>query len=505
MALYAFVALGNPYAGLQADDAIYLLMADIYSPWRAADADVYAHVRAHSQLPPLLPLMLGWVGAGTDALEPARLAVAAFMAAAVALYFRWCVMLGAPRTDAAILTATFALLPVTVIHVSDVWSEGLYLALSLLSLLALRHAAETGYRPVAALACGFLVALAIAARTAGVALLPVLVVASVRGPWRRTVWLWAGFVVCELALTTIDMGRGGTSYTDLLTARYAAAPLDALSAQLSAGVPAAWSALGYDMFGWRAPGALQLVLLILFAALVAIGLAAGLRRAEPAAIYVAVYVGIVVLWPFAHLMDRFLLPAVPFLLWFAYCGAGVAAGATRRTTRGLGARVAIVAIAAAAAPNALATAGQLFTPMPDARFESFRRTRYWLDATRSDASRPFAVLHALHTATGTLGEHVPPGECIHTRITQLVLLNAKRVAWPFVAEARLRAGDPGPCRYHYVTAETQRAPFYPLALIESRVDVVAVHRADVTGATERPVVGLLLRRRSPAAPPAAGD
>ncbi len=84
--LYLLLALRNPHVGFLADDALYLLMADAYSPWRDAVGPVYDHLRRYCHLPPFYPL----------ALAPARIATAAFMAVAWLGCYAWLVSSGVP-------------------------------------------------------------------------------------------------------------------------------------------------------------------------------------------------------------------------------------------------------------------------------------------------------------------------------------------------------------------------------------------------------------------------
>ena len=50
--VYAWLGLSNPHVGLLADDALYLLMAELYSPYRDAVGAVSEHVRRYSHLRP---------------------------------------------------------------------------------------------------------------------------------------------------------------------------------------------------------------------------------------------------------------------------------------------------------------------------------------------------------------------------------------------------------------------------------------------------------------------
>lgn len=139
-ALYVSLGVGNPYVGFLADDGLYLLMADILAPGGTPDLPVYTHVRAHSQLPPLFPLALGLAGGGTQNLAAARILVALAMLVAVVVYYCWLRRMNLSRCVGGGLATLFALMPITLIHTVDLWSEGMYIALSLGALMSLDHA-----------------------------------------------------------------------------------------------------------------------------------------------------------------------------------------------------------------------------------------------------------------------------------------------------------------------------------------------------------------------------
>ena len=52
--------------GFLSDDAVYLLIADIYSPWRTASSPMLEFVRGENYFPPLYPLTMALLGVNTD-------------------------------------------------------------------------------------------------------------------------------------------------------------------------------------------------------------------------------------------------------------------------------------------------------------------------------------------------------------------------------------------------------------------------------------------------------
>lgn len=101
--LYAWLATRNTRVGFLADDALYLLMAEMYSPYRDALGALYEHVWQYSHLPPFYPWLLALAGAGPDQLQPARLANAGCMTLAWLVYHGWLRARGVPWATATAL------------------------------------------------------------------------------------------------------------------------------------------------------------------------------------------------------------------------------------------------------------------------------------------------------------------------------------------------------------------------------------------------------------------
>ncbi|HJP35037.1 MAG TPA: hypothetical protein QF901_03540, partial [Gammaproteobacteria bacterium] len=246
-AIYCYLGLHNPYVGFQADDALYLLMADVYSPYFEATLPVYDHVRRYSQLPTLFPLLLGLLGAGTDNLPAARLGVAGFMVLAHLLFYLWLRSLAVPRKDALPIVALHSLLPITLIHVSDLWSEGLYLCFTFLALLAFRYAQSNRLSVVSSVWAGLVVGCAIATRTVGVAFVPALLLVCYRGTFKGAALACAALAVFLALIANLGMGDAGHSYTDLLISSFSEDTAARVYAQLATAASTAWHGFAYDL------------------------------------------------------------------------------------------------------------------------------------------------------------------------------------------------------------------------------------------------------------------
>lgn len=131
-------------AGQVGDDAIYLLLADYFSPYDSAARAGAAFIMNFKKFPPLYPALLAIAGAGSKHILMAHLVTTLCLIIAVALYWWWLVKEGVDRYFALLISGLFLSLPATMILALDLWSEHLYLALTLLSLHLAHHARTTG-------------------------------------------------------------------------------------------------------------------------------------------------------------------------------------------------------------------------------------------------------------------------------------------------------------------------------------------------------------------------
>jgi len=510
-AVYAWLARGNPQVGFLADDALYLMMADIYSPYREATGAAYDHVRQYSHLPPIFSLLLAVAGAGVEQLSAARLVSAVCMAAAWALYLWWLHRAGVPRLTALLLAGFGAWTPATLIYTVDLWSEGLYVALVMVCLLLMQiveprvadadRMLSMSRGPVAGsslpvlLALGVTLTLVVATRSIGVALLPALLLTLRARGLRAVAVVAVAAVATRLALSPFELGAAAPSYRGMFAQSYSAEPVAALWRQVSSVLADLPAAMVYDLFQWREPGVWQLVALALPGVACSLGFGRELLAVRPMALYALGYFAIVLVWPFPGQTDRFLYPLLPCVLWFAW------RGTTLIDRRGRAGLLLALLLFGLAAPGIVRTAQRAVTPLPQRELDSFRTTRYWLDATRR--GNPVAAIEQLaarQRVAASIAAVVPPTDCVYTLNVHLVLLHAQRPTFLPPPPPRMQAGPPWACRWFLLVADSMngRPPLYPLTSLQTVADTVAVFRPeDAIGERHHAVTAVLMRVRGP--------
>lgn len=504
--LLAWVGVKASLAGLNSDAAVYLLLADALSPWRANDAGFALDLFGRYPFPPLLPALLALTGGGSVA--PAwNLALGAMLqAVGVAAALAWARRAGATWPLALGASALLATTPVALFTAMGVFSEPLYLALSFTA-----FALVTGPAPNARAwrAAAALLGLAALARSVGLFAALALVSAwAWRG--RRVGGLWVPLLAFAPALAwrvckALAGWQGG--YTEALFAAGLAQVLPDLAAQLGVNL----RAIAYhaprtlDQLG----GALAAWTCALLAPLALLGWSRRIVTGAPDALYLALYAAVIVVWPYPNHYPRFLLVLLPLLA--TYAGLGLAAllasvGAARWVRPASGA-LALV-LAAVMAPSAAQILGAVGRA-DDARAALYTRLAAWYEAdSTNEADARVAYGLRVLEAMAALGAHVPADACVSATMPEMVMLHARRLAVkPPGADADDATLAAALTRCPYVlllraTAFPDRAyPFYyPLARLPRDVEVL--YSVPLTpGAEGGEALVLLVRARAPRAVP----
>lgn len=343
--------------GTFADDSVgYLVMAQVFSPWREASAAVAAAFPAEAYHPPLFPLLLALAGAAHDFARAHvlnALLVAACTPFVYALGARWL----DSRGGALAAALAFVLLPGVWVEARGILSEPLFSLVLLATLWALEASlpARTRGAILGALFCALCLT-----RSAGV------VLAIAYAAWAATrpasarerlgealpalagVAAYAAWVLLR-PLEVVDI-NAATAADRLRAILHGGAPLEALGggiARQALAMQEAWS--GLLLLFWVEGQPARPLLAALLGALALAGLVLRWRRGRADAWMSTAYLALYLLWPFYDQMTRFLFPLLPVLVLYAFLA--IAAGAGRFGRAGAGAALGALLVASLAAPG----------------------------------------------------------------------------------------------------------------------------------------------------------
>jgi hypothetical protein len=314
----------QPALGTFADDSVsYLVMAQVFSPWRAAAAPVAAVFPQEAFQPPFFPLVLALAGAGHDfALAHAINAV--LLAACLPLLYQVALRWLGGAVPAILATLATLLLPALWIHVRSILSEPLFCLLLLTLLLVLEARVEERTQLaslavlLAALALTRTIGLAVAAAYAAWALsrrgpLPERAVRAL--PALAAVLAYAAWIALRPgAVADVNAGAVSDRLAEIVASSSPFAALAGGLAKQALAMGEAWT--GSLMLFWVEGTYARPAVAALLGALALVGLC--MRLSRPDAWMIATYLGVYLLWPFYDQMTRFLFPVVPVLMLYAF-------------------------------------------------------------------------------------------------------------------------------------------------------------------------------------------
>ena len=330
----------QPTLATFADDSVsYLVMAQVFSPYQAADPAVAAAFPREAFYPPLFPLVLALGGAAHD-LAWAHGLTALLLAAALpvlyALGARWLDARGA----ALVAIACVVLLPSPWINAKGILSEPLFALL----LAAVYLALESPRGPLEGrLVLGLLMTGLALTRTAA---LPMLAAYALWAGAQRAPSLGARARAAAPALaalaafglwTLLRPAQAENDYAHVLaekgqdwfdSASGLAAALWASVLRQSDAMLEGWA--GSLLLYWVEGQPTRFALAALAGLVALAGLALRLRRNRPDAWLTLAYLATLLAWPFHEQMERFLFPLVPLLVLYAFVAARAAAEAAGR-------------------------------------------------------------------------------------------------------------------------------------------------------------------------------
>jgi hypothetical protein len=308
-----FFTHNDLFAGLHSDEAIYLLLADYYSPWLDKNNDLlFTFVLSQSWFPPGYPLLLALLGGGSDTIPIAHFINTTFLAVSLICYASWLRRSG-HELASLLFPSLFALSPYVLIFSLGIFSEFVFLAI----LLAVLYLHENGSRSKKTLlTISLLVATAPLIRTAAIALLLAWLINLLRSnhPYRiryilitvLPFLLWSFWKQFNgIGHNYIRLVIDGVKHQDLSylldTPLYVASRI----------------APGWNEYFGTATGPWYWVILFLLI-LATVGMVLRLYEGKLDAIFTLLYFLIVLFWPYPQFITRFLLPVIPLLIFYSY-------------------------------------------------------------------------------------------------------------------------------------------------------------------------------------------
>jgi len=410
------------YTGWFTDALDYLWFADFYQQSFGGTVTPEAEATFRStRFPPLLPLLLAVVGAGSMNLAPSALLMFVLFVACAGLAASWVMRETGNRLAAILVGLLLALSPgwFLIQQMAPV-AEPLMLLMVLVGLLLGGKGPLTRSR---ALTLALVAGAVPLARSIGIAFaIPVAIRLLAARELGRIRFALA-------ALTLLPFAAWSAFRATLPEAERYSDSLTLEQIRLTFGGVDLWL-LGQPLrMVEGAAGAFALaadrpavVLASVIAVLCLVGISRHWRRLD--AQFVLLYLGIVLVWPFPAEAMRFMVPLLPLVLLIAARGAGsLAATIGSKTALAPGKLLAALAfVGLAIATPTIVRTGSLAVRAVEPDLAPFKRTAGYLLARseqRADSALEFNA--RLIAALSVLPDYVEPGNCVYSLVPQMVV------------------------------------------------------------------------------------
>lgn len=493
LALFSSFGMPAVYVGGFSDGVSYLYMADVL---RGVDSGIgLLHFR-HAQFPPGYPAFLALLGAGTDDPSRALWGQAVLAALASLLIVLWSRSLLASWPAALLLAAVALLFPWQLPWAFEPSSEPLFVALLLL-ICWIAHGSAPHPRRILVLA--LLVGVLCLVRTAGApAVIALLIWAHARGA-RPGVLLLAG-------LTSTAPGIAWQAYKQ--SQPFTASYLDSLPDLVSALATDPLGFLGTQVEAWSTGFSPTIVAmpwsLVAGMAVLALALPALWRRLRERcfdALFLALYLPAIALWPFPAEMPRLVGVTLPVLLPLATLGlVRLLHRASPHLASPTSATSALVLVLALCTAGWQPSLGRVLeAPRAEPLSGLVRSAGYILSADPTD------LLETQHRTLMLLREArslVPAEECIYSTSPSMTSLHVDRMTWMTPAQVVDEHGQLSALRCPWFLVSNQQTlqgglpPLHPAGSDGGHLRPVLVSQ-DTDAQGQRRVHVALLRRREP--------
>lgn len=506
------------FAGYTTDDALYLLLADFFSPYHdntTAAAQYAFDQRLH---PPVFPWLLALAGAGSETVLRAHQVTLSFLLLALGAFYYWLRIEHSARWQAVGLVLVWAMMPFTLLLNTEIWSENTYLTLSLLTLAWANRQPLPQLPTQTAIALALLIGLVAITRTAGLALVGAWLWACLRHTEKQP--LRTGLLI-GFSLVPLFMLAAWNAYYPTASKGYLGNWLYYVSAQVEQHGLAAfvvnylqlqlhslWNAWGTVMTGLEGPPPQPMGLIVLLLTITG-GWLMRLKQQRLDAVYILLYLGILLIWPYQDHLPRFIYAVLPILLLYGAQGIqALGKGMSRRWLQHNLLAVYGLIMVLVAAPNSYFIVLNFLEPIP-AALEPYKRTRYYLKASKADSTANASQisqgrLNLLHfyqqtySALNQIKTLIPPQACVYSISPELIMLFSGRVSylWPLppTSDAEFKQQTQA-CDYFFLTTdESPKFPrFYPRERLTETVTTVQVTYLDPAH-PDSGVIAVLLRR-----------
>ncbi len=503
------IVTGDAVVGFLSDDAIYLILAEIYSPWNTVSSPVHEFIQRSSRFPPLYPLLLGLFGVDTDSPPLAAYITISFLLMALLIIGIWLRTETRSVSLAVAVPLFIAFLPSTLILSQELWSEFLFMCFLYGTFAVLSARQKT---PSHWMLAALMVGLASMTRSIGVTVIAAFALSLVWHRPKRFLWyvLISATPFLYWQVHEALMRDMIQSYWVDPISHFEQASLSALTEFFMNQAVVTWQAWCWLFSVLDAPllpNNIKIAVLLLLLLLALTGFVARLKRGNTDALCLCFYLPTIFIWPHpgVHYMGRFLYPLLPLFIFYGWLGL-TSIVAQRRAAR-FGFAMIILLVAAIAYPSTGQFINRAYADT-DIELRPYRRSREWLLAPSLESALEYAEkTRAFFAVLARLPQHIPKYECVYAVPHLIVTLHSLRMTVKLPSPPITRdelIGATRVCRFilaigierqiHHSSSVSFYPPFYPLEYFQNSNDYAIMPFYTYSMADQEPLIYLIERK-----------
>jgi len=492
---YFYLSSQNRIVGLVADDAVYLLMTDYFSPYYRSLSQSAAFIMETSQFPPLYPLLLSVLGASSENIFLAHIITTCCLVGAVVVYTFWICEEQVNKTTGLCIALIFICSPVALLMNVDLWSEHLYIFLTMCALLFVEKAnVKNKYWLIASLFIGLLPLTRLVGVTFIFAFFLYLQIHKIK---YRYIYI-AISIIPFIIWKAISLNFYSSDiYEDTLTEFYQYDFWLHTKHLFLSQLPDLWTGwhecfdIRKNLFSGIVAGCvLTMSLVTWFSRLIN-------KRID--SLYLLFYLILIWLWPAPDHDMRFIFVIILILIYYSYLSLLVVLKYdAMKNLRVIINYASIFIIMVTIMPTDIYAINRIFAQVPS-ELESYRNTKYWLTVKNSvDAENTVKIINKMTLSYVEASQYVPENKCVYTAHQEQFMFYARRLAFSLPLPKEVMGNKIvqhlRKCEYIHVLHTTSHPEYpggYPINELENNFNYLMSTR--MSEDINSPVVGELLQ------------
>jgi hypothetical protein len=426
---YYSITSDDQLVGYTSDDAVYLLLADLYTFKLSGENPIYEFIRHNSNFPPLYPMILGLVGGNTANLVLAGNITVAFLLISIFLSGIWFWKEINNYIFAIIFTLTMLLLPGTLILSQDLWSEFLFMVFLYGTFLLGR---KNILNQQEWLGMSLLIALASFTRSIGIALAIafclILIIKKVK----------SGLIYAAISLLPFfywniarEVSLDRPNYINTFFSTIADLSPTSMIEYFYSKIFLLFNSMQWLFTSIETNTLHQIFSFIIISLIIILslyGFTARIKLLKLDAIFILIYLAIIFLWPFnsIYFISRFIYPIFPIILLYSYIGT------QSRLINSRYNNIILISLLTSLIIIMFPSTNQYIQRAyadVSSDLKPYTRHREWLMTTSEKNARTFALNSKfIHTTLETISQTVPIDDCIYSIQAPLIMLFTKRIS-----------------------------------------------------------------------------